>query len=290
MAILAARQAEIERSYRLLYGGAEFRPESQAEARGRQEQEAAPKLGRLLPLLKRAGFSGLEARRYAAKAAAELALLGFLGIVGLGAAGLWICPFAAALEYLRLRRLAFRRAEEFESDYTALLIALASGIRTGLDPMVALGECAALFPKSSLVRREIENLNEKISRGLAEQEAIQGFAETIDHPDLSLFRVSFLLARREGSSLAHCLQRLGRVTRQRQSFRRKVKAAVAMQKLSSLGIAGCGAVIGLFQLGTNSQALLDAVTHPVGVKILTGGIFLMAAGVLWMMQLTRPRM
>ncbi|NLF25785.1 MAG: hypothetical protein GX589_09055 [Deltaproteobacteria bacterium] len=290
MAVLSTRQAEIERSYRLLYGGVEFRPESAEEVRGRQEQEAAFQLGRLLPLLKSAGFSGSEARKYVAKTVGELVLLGVLTIFGLGAAGIWICPCAAALEYLRLRRLAFRRAEGFESDYTALLIALASGIRTGLDPLVALNECASLFPDTSLVRREIEHLDEKISCGLSEQEAIQAFAETIDHPDLSLFRVSFLLARREGSSLAHCLQRLGRVTRQRQSFRRKIKAAVAMQKLSSLGIVGCGLVIGLFQMATNSQALLDAIAHPVGIKIIAGGVFLMALGVLWMMHITRARM
>ena len=290
MGMAATNRAEIERSYRLLYGGTEFRPQSREEQRQAEEEAPPLELGRLLPLLRQAGFSPAEARRYALKSAWQIALLFGAAAVGFGWGGVWICPFAAALEYLRLKRAVFRRAEEFESDYTALLISLASGVRTGLDPLVALGECAALFPENSPVRLEIEKLNEKISRGVCEQEAIQGFADTVDHPDLSLFRVSFLLARREGSSLGHCLQRLGRVTRQRQSFRRKVKAAVAMQKLSSLGIAGCGLAIAAFQLATNSQALIDALAHPAGQKILAGGVLLMVFGVLWMMQLTRAKM
>jgi len=283
-----AKRGELERTYCLLYGSKELRPKTKQE---REQGNELPlsKPTRLHPLLRRAGMEDLQAEQYLRRTARELLVLIALAFYGFGLAGACISAAALGLEYLRLKRAAYLRAMEFEADYTALLISLASGVRTGLDPLVALGECARLFPESSLVRREIEKSNERIMRGQSEQEAIQAFAATVEHPDISLFRVSFLLARREGSSLAHCLQRLGRVTRQRQSFRRKIKTAVAMQKLSSLGIAGCAVVIGLFQMITNSQAWVNAAAHPIGQKIISVGLVLMVSGVVWMMRLTRSR-
>ena len=115
------------------------------------------------------------------------------------------------------------------------------------------------------------------------------FAENVAHPDICLFRTSLLLARKEGASLAPSLQRLNRVTRQRQSFRRKIKAALAMQKLSSIGIAGCAVVIGVIQVLTNAQAFQEALMHPLGQKVLAAGLVLIAGGVLWMMRLSRAR-
>lgn len=188
-----------------------------------------------------------------------------------------------------LKKKSRLRAEAFEKDYTAFILALASSVRTGLDPLVALVEERNLFPEASEIHRQLRALQEQIDRGASEEDAIRSFAGSIQHPDLALFRTAFILARKEGASLAECLQRLARVTRQRQSFRRKVKGAVAMQKLSSFGIAGCTVVIGVIQFTTNPEAIKVALEHPLGVKLLAGGIGLVVFGLVWMLQLAKPR-
>lgn len=194
-----------------------------------------------------------------------------------------------AAEYMLVKQKGFRRAEVFEKDYTALLLSLSSSVKTGQDPLIALCASNRLFQKDSLVRKELEEMSQKLEIGASEELAINSFANTIDHPDIGLFRLAFILARKEGSSLADCLQRLAKVTRQRQSFRRKVKSAVAMQKLSANGIAACAIIIGIIQVTTNPHALQLALANPVGIKMLSAGVGLVVLGILWMRKMARSR-
>jgi Flp pilus assembly protein TadB len=170
-----------------------------------------------------------------------------------------------------------------------MLLSLASAIRTGLDPLAAILELGKLFAPSSEMYKELAQLRSNVESGMQEEEAVRRFGGTIAHPDLRLFTTAFIMARREGSSLSDCLQRLARVTRQRQSFRRKIRSAVAMQKLSAIGIGASACVIGIIQIASNAEGLKLAINHPIGSKILGGGIFLIASGIAWMMRLARPR-
>jgi Flp pilus assembly protein TadB len=186
-------------------------------------------------------------------------------------------------------RSSGRAAHDFERDYPAFLLALASSIRTGLDPLQALIESAKLFNVESTLSREIEKLRKQIEQGSEESTAIADFASSISHPDIPLFRTAYLLARQHGSSLAECLQRLARITRHRQSFRRKAKSAVAMQKLSAFGIGACAILICLIQSLANPQIVFEAWTNPLGQKLLIIGIVLIIFGLVWMMRLTKSR-
>ena len=181
--------------------------------------------------------------------------------------------------YYSLQRAARLRALHFEQDYTALLLTLASSIKTGLDPLQALTQAHEYFHAESSVRCELLKLKNNLEAGMAEEHVINDFASTIDHPDINLFRIAFVLSRKEGSSLAECLRRLVRVTRQRQSFRRKIKAAVATQKLSANGIAVCAVFIAAVQISSNYKAMVQAYNHPVGFKILFGGVVVILLGV-----------
>jgi tight adherence protein B len=194
------------------------------------------------------------------------------------------------LPVMLLQRRAFKRAEGFERDYTALLLSLASGVRTGLDPIVALSRSNELFDTTSELGKELKRLRDQIDQGESEEAVISTFAADVNHPDVRLFRAAFILSRREGSSLAECLQRLAKVTRQRQSFRRKVRSAVAMQRLSAFGIGACCVIMGIIQTVANPKGFQDAWNHPLGHKALTVGILLLAAGLFWMIRLTRSKL
>lgn len=228
--------------------------------------------------------------------AARVRILACAAVVAVGALALRqpiLLPallLPAAAEYLLLLRKGFARAERFERDYTALLLSLSSAVRTGLDPISALLKSDGLFAEGSEVRKEIVRMRGVVDRGGTEQEAIRAFGATIAHPDLPLFRAALLLSRKEGSPISSCLRRLAKVTRQRQSFRRRVKAAVAMQKLSAIGIALCAAVIGAMQFVANPEGLRTAWQHHLGCASLSLGAVLMALGIAWMYLLTKGRL
>ncbi len=193
------------------------------------------------------------------------------------------------ITYIAFKQKVSSRVNNFEKDYTALLVSLASSIRSGQDPIVALCNAEKLFQSSSEVSKAIKKFKIKIEKGISEEDAILSFANDIDHSDISLFRSSFLLARKEGSSIGECLHRLAKVTRQRQSFRRKIRAAVAMQKLSAFGISGCAVVIGIIQYTSNPKAMQMAMNHPVGHKIMIAGVFLIFMGMVWMLNISKSK-
>jgi Flp pilus assembly protein TadB len=179
--------------------------------------------------------------------------------------------------------------KKFEEDYPAFLLAMASALRTGLDPLAAINSVESMLPESSVLRREIGLFKTQIQSSSSEEEAIFSFASSVNHPDVRLFTTALLLSRKEGSSLGACLQRLNRFTRQRQAFRRKAKAAVAMQRLSSFGIVGCSLLIGVMQLGMNHQSFIEAWNHPLGRLLLSGGGSLLCIGFIWMLYLGRSK-
>lgn len=195
----------------------------------------------------------------------------------------------AGVQWLAQHTAAMKRMESFEKDYPAFLLSLASSVRTGLDPLAALLGLTALFPKKNRLGLELAMLTQAIERGVREDDAIRDFARSVPHPDIGLFRSAFILSRQQGSSLGECLERLARVTRARQSFRRKAKAAVAMQRLSAFGIAGCAVLIGFMQFVANADAMKTAYHHPVGSKLLALGAFLVVAGLLWMLGMSRQK-
>ncbi len=198
-------------------------------------------------------------------------------------------PLSIFFLYFYIKRKTIQRIEDFEKDYSAFLVSLSSAIRTGLDSFAALGRCAALFSPSSELHKEITKIQKKLELGTSEEEAIESFGKEIEHPDVPLFRTAFTYSRSEGSSLSDCLQRLAKVTRQRQSFRRKIKSALVLQRISAIGICVCAFVILGFQYFTNPEGMKVALAHPIGFKALSVGLSLVAIGLLWMLNLSRKR-
>ncbi len=193
------------------------------------------------------------------------------------------------VHWFRVKSMAARRALSFERDYTAFLLALASSVRAGLDPLNAMIKCVELFPKDSEVRSAISKLKVDIDSGRTEEAAFGRFAEDIRHPDIGLFSTAIVLARREGSSLGGCLERLARVTRQRQSFRRKTRAAVAMQRMSAIGLAFIAILIIGIQFIGNPESLRVALATDFGFRAMTIGTLAIVSGIIWMIRLARTR-
>ena len=113
-------------------------------------------------------FSGLKKRELKNKIKILILFYFFVVILGVILSSykiIFLIPIGIILQFLTLINLTQKRSEEFEKDYVPFLIALASGIRTGLDPIVAFSKCGELFSEESLLRKKIIEFENKLTKG-----------------------------------------------------------------------------------------------------------------------------
>jgi tight adherence protein B len=199
---------------------------------------------------------------------------------------------AAGLVLLLFFRGAQKRREgarnaALERELPTLLTSVASSVRAGIDPLVAVAAGKDFFPEGSAMQRELVSFAQALSSGKDEYEVIDEFMKGVPSPEGDLFKRCLTMSRRHGASLAEPLHRITKVIRQRHSFRRKTKAALAMHRLSAFGIAFCAAAIGVIQFVTNASAVQGAMKDSVGRILLSVGVGLIALGVFWMTRMGR---
>lgn len=199
---------------------------------------------------------------------------------------LFVAPaFVSAVTILRITAAIRVRNREFDRDYPTFLTTLSSTVRTGMDPRMAFNEAAKLFPVSSPMYVETKRMTDAWNAGEADVQAVSKFASQVDHPDADLLRAATLLALSHGTSFSECLHRLARVTRVRQSFRRKVRAALAMQRLSAMGIGISAVAIAGLQMITNRAGLHATFDNSTGRVFLILGLAFVCVGIGWMMRI-----
>jgi Flp pilus assembly protein TadB len=207
----------------------------------------------------------------------------------------WLGVFKGALCFtggtfllaLKERRVLRQRARSVDRDLPALLTSVASSVRAGIDPLVALSEAREFLPADSALTLELERFHRSLAAGGDEEEVIDRLFREITTPDIELFKGCLRLSRKHGSSLAEPLHRVTRVVRQRQSFRRKTRAALAMHRMSAVGISLCAGLIALMQVFTNPDGIKLVFEHSIGSALLISGGALIVIGVVWMMSLGR---
>jgi Flp pilus assembly protein TadB len=188
---------------------------------------------------------------------------------------------------LHERRARKQKMRHVERDLPALLTSVASSVRAGIDPLVALSEAREFIPADSPIAVELERYHRSLKAGVSEDEVLDRLFRAVTTPDIELFKGCLRLSRKHGSSLAEPLHRVTRVVRQRQSFRRKTRAALAMHRMSAIGISLCAALIALMQAVMNPDGIRLVMAHAVGSALLISGGLLIAIGVTWMMSLGR---
>ena len=241
-------------------------------------------------------FASLAARLAAARISRRAAAL--YGLVTLlatavaamanGLACAILVPGAAAVvALLMIRRCVRRRLDEMERDLPALLTTIASSVRAGIDPVSAMVQARAFFQPSTEIARELAAFAARVAAGESDEGAISAFMHGLKSADLELFKRCMALSRRHGASLAEPLHRVVRVVRQRQSFRRKTRGALAMHRMSAVGISLCAGLIALMQVFTNPDGIKLVFEHSIGSALLISGGALIVIGVVWMMSLGR---
>jgi Flp pilus assembly protein TadB len=197
--------------------------------------------------------------------------------------------YAVATIIQRVRAFVARKRRElaFEQDLVPYLLSVAASTRAGQDPLTAALQGTNRDGYSKALQVELEGVSAALSQGASEAEAFAQFGRSVFNSDCALFSAAFLVSRREGGGLASFCKRLSRVVRRRQAFRRKARAAVAMQRLSAMGIAGCCCLMLLFQWATNLEGLTYALETVPGKVLIGFGSLLLLSGIAWLFQLTQ---
>lgn len=185
-----------------------------------------------------------------------------------------------------LDRFMNKRFEKFDADYPVLLLSYVSLLKTGMSTIAGLEAAAKGLDKDSTVRMEVGVLVERLRLGLSEEQAINAFGETINHPELALFVQSLLLSRRVGGTLSNTLERLARQVRKRQQFRKKAKSEVAMEAGSIVMISIVMTLLLVFLSIYSPGLVMPALSHPFGQKVFQAGISLVAIGFFWSKKIT----
>ena len=180
-----------------------------------------------------------------------------------------------------------RRFKRFDADFAPFLLSLVGLLKTGMNIMGGIEAAAQGLEEGSLVRQQVELMNERLRFGVSEDKSIGSFGEDIYHPEIELFVQALLLSRRVGGTLSDTLDRLAKQVRKRQFFRSSAQAAVGMQRGSIWFIIGIMVFMELYLLTVYPQAVYGALADPVGWQVWQGGILGILFGIFWVRQFTK---
>lgn len=125
-----------------------------------------------------------------------------------------------------------KKAILFAKDYPTVLMATASSIKAGLTPQLALERATELLPSTSMVKKEVDLMLDRIRSGCPKDVAVKRFAEELEEPEISLFRSALLLAERNGGKFAPTLERLAQVCQDRSNLVSEARVSSATMRMT----------------------------------------------------------
>jgi tight adherence protein B len=144
-----------------------------------------------------------------------------------------------------MARRAKKRLCAFEDQLADVLMTMSGSLKVGLtfhNSLVAIVQDG--MPPAS---EEFERLLNEAQLGRPMEDALAAMADRIESDDLRFVLMSVGIQREVGGSLAELLQTVSETVRERQAFRRKVRALTSMGRISayilvSLPFAIAGAI------------------------------------------------
>lgn len=179
-----------------------------------------------------------------------------------------------------------KRFKRFDAHFASFLLSLVGLLKTGMNPLQALGSSAEGLEPDSLVRFEVEVMLERLRLGVNEEKSIGTFGEDILHPDIELFVQALLLSRRVGGTLSDTLARLSTQVRRRQYFRSMAVAAVSMQRGSVWFILSILVGLFIYIYLMLPKFVIESINNPIGWQIWQFGVLGMILGIYWVRKVS----
>ena len=135
--------------------------------------------------------------------------------------------------------------------------------------------------------RELRGVFSEIQYGESPNEALGHWAERVAGDDVRIFVIAVRIQSETGGNLAELLQQTAALIRERQKLRGTVRVLSAEGRISALILTLLPFGLGAMLSALNPEFMAQLWTDPLGVRLLTLALGLMALGMLWMWRLVR---
>ncbi|MCW2921827.1 MAG: putative type secretion system integral rane subunit [Thermoleophilia bacterium] len=191
----------------------------------------------------------------------------FTGLIGVPA-------FYLPMFWLRFK--ARKRRNMFDDQLPDVLQGISSSLKAGHSFNQALN--AMIKDSPNPTAEEFSRVMTEARLGMPLEDALQHMADRMGSADFEFAVTTVNIQRTVGGSLADILQMVGDTVRNRQQFRKKVKALSSMGTMSAYVLLGMPIFIGLALTVINASYMAPLFTTDTGHLLLVVGAFSMTLG------------
>lgn len=215
----------------------------------------------------------------------------FFGLVALVIAG----PIAGAIALVVFGSIpniwlilkARKRRRLFEDQLPDVLQGISSSLNAGHAFNQAINAMVKDAPNPT--SEEFQRVMTEARLGMPIEEALQHMADRMGSADFEFAVTTVNIQRTVGGSLADILEMVGDTVRNRQQFRKKVKALTSMGQMSAYVLLGMPLVISLVLTLMSPEYMAPLVTTTTGHFMIAAGCFSMALGYVACMKIVNVK-
>lgn len=215
-----------------------------------------------------------------------LLLFGFFGqwIIGL-VVGMIVAFIGFKVPKVIINVLIEKRIKDYQSQMVDGLQLLSNGIRAGLSVPQAIGMVVSeLKPPIS---QEFNTMLQQNKIGVPLEECFENLVTRVPTQDNQMFVSSVNILRETGGNLAETFDTIVDVIRERIRLQQKVDTYTAQGMFQGMTIAAMPFIMfGLFA-SSNPDSMKNFVTHPIGIIMIIGAVFLDALGMFIIMKIVK---
>lgn len=201
---------------------------------------------------------------------------GLMGVFPLFTLLLFALGFFLPVVWLKLK--ARKRQKAFSDQLPDTLVAMAASLKAGHSWNQAME--TVIREGSEPTSREFGRVANEVRLGRPNDDAMQAMAERLGSIDFEFVVMSVNIQRQVGGSLADLLDQVGETVRQRQQFRRKVKALCAMGRMSAYTLVALPFVMALAIFAISPNYLAPLWSTGTGYLLVFGALFSITIGAL----------
>lgn len=178
---------------------------------------------------------------------------------------------AAHGPYLMVLRRRAKRLARIEEQFPDALDSLARSVRAGNSLSAALDLLAREAPQP--LASELRRAANQRSLGGNWEQALEGLAERLPVPEVSVFVGALQLQSRTGGKLHEVLGKLAETMRESAALKGEVRSISAHGKLTGAILTLLPVVIGIMMAWVNPPQMLLLWTDPLGNRLIWGSVF-----------------
>jgi tight adherence protein B len=194
----------------------------------------------------------------------------------------------AAIPWVALLAAAERSLRKFEEQLPDALDMMTRALRAGHALNTAVEMVGEEMPEP--IAPEFTAVSDEVRLGLSLGEALENLSHRVPLTDLRFFAVTVALHRETGGNLTEIFEKISRLIRERQQFRRQVEALTAEGRFSAVVLVFLPLAMALYLFLTNRSYIEPLWADPAGRIMSVAGVIFMTAGYFVMRRMAKLEM